>query len=116
MELSDTSFAVALVTPPMQRIQKELKESAEGVFIDTSSHVDKINTAVTLVLCAGLAGALPLSLIFKSSQEQSSYIKSEFVMLLYQTLKEIYEASRTSAYQLVSYWHIFNDFCFSTAS
>ncbi|XP_050724616.1 uncharacterized protein LOC127002576 [Eriocheir sinensis] len=75
MEFSETSFAIALVTPLMQRIHQKLKESAEVVFVDTTSHVDQINTAVTLLLCAGPSGALPLGLIFTSSQEQSSFIK-----------------------------------------
>ena len=96
MKFSETSFAIALVTPLMQRIHQGLKESAEVVFVDTSSHVDKINTVVTLLLCAGPAGALPLGLIFTSLQEQSSYIKGEFGMLLYQTLKEFYWGSKTS--------------------
>lgn len=83
MEFSETSFAIALVTPLMQRIHQKLKESAEVVFVDTTRHVDQINTAVTLLLCAGPSGALPLGLIFTSLQEQSSFIKDEFLLLLY---------------------------------
>ncbi|XP_050703227.1 uncharacterized protein LOC126988878 [Eriocheir sinensis] len=66
-------FAVVLVTEFMGRIHEKCREAGEVVFVDTTSHLDQLNTAVTPFLCAGPAGALPLGVIFTSSQDEESY-------------------------------------------
>lgn len=66
-------FVVVLVTEFMLRIHKELREACEVVFVDTTSHVDQLNTAVTPFMCAGPAGPVPLGVVFASSQEEASY-------------------------------------------
>lgn len=67
-------FTVALVTEFMLRVHQEFKEAGEVVFVDTTSHLDQLNTAVTPLLCVGPAGALPLGVVFTSSQDEASYI------------------------------------------
>lgn len=73
MDIDGDWFCIALVTPFMIRIHKSLKEAGEVVFVDTTSHVDQVNTAITPLLCAGPAGASPLGVIFSSSQDERSY-------------------------------------------
>ncbi|KAK3884943.1 hypothetical protein Pcinc_010786 [Petrolisthes cinctipes] len=67
------NFAIVLVTDLMMRCHQELKSSSEVVFVDTTSHMDQLNTAVTPLLCAGPVGAVPLGIIFSSSQDEISY-------------------------------------------
>lgn len=64
----------------MFRIHKEFREAGEVVFVGTTSHLDQLNTAVTLLLCAGPAGALPLGVVFTSSQDETSYATGTVVM------------------------------------
>ncbi|KAK4300177.1 hypothetical protein Pmani_027605 [Petrolisthes manimaculis] len=66
-------FAIVLITEFMFRIHQEFREASEVVFVDTTSHLDQHNTAVTLLLCVGSAGALPLAVIFTSSQDEVSF-------------------------------------------
>lgn len=66
-------FAIVLVSEFMLRIHQEFREAGEVVFVDTTSHLDQLNTALTPLLCAGPAGALPLGVIFTSSQDEESY-------------------------------------------
>lgn len=62
-----------LVIEFMLRVDKKLRESCEVVFVDTTSHVNHLNTAVPLLMCAGPAGVGPLGVVFTSSQEETSY-------------------------------------------
>lgn len=68
-------FCVVLVTPFMMRAHRQLKEAGEVVFIDATGCVDHLNTAVTPFLCAGPAGAVPLALVFTSSQDEATLTK-----------------------------------------
>jgi len=54
-------------------VHKEFREAGEIVFVDTTSHLDQLNTAVTPLLYAGTAGALPPGVVFTSSQDEASY-------------------------------------------
>ena len=47
-------FVMVLAIKFMLRVHKEFREAGEVVFVDTTSHVDQINTAVTPLLCASL--------------------------------------------------------------
>ncbi|KAK8398892.1 hypothetical protein O3P69_004174 [Scylla paramamosain] len=71
----DNRFVVVLATEFMLRIHKEFREAGEVVFVDTTSHVNQIKTAVTPLLCASPAGAMPLGVILSSSQDELSYTK-----------------------------------------
>ncbi|KAK3878339.1 hypothetical protein Pcinc_016923 [Petrolisthes cinctipes] len=67
------NFVIDLVTDLMMRCHQELKASSEVVFVDTTSRMDQLNTAVTPLLCAGPVGVVPLGIIFSSSQDEISY-------------------------------------------
>ncbi|KAG0718594.1 hypothetical protein GWK47_052130 [Chionoecetes opilio] len=66
-------FVVVLVTEFMLRVHEQLREASEVVLVDTTSRVDQSSTAVMPLLCAGPAGALPLGVMFASSQDEKSY-------------------------------------------
>ena len=74
-EISEDFFCAVLVTPFMMRVNKMAKESGEVVFIDATSSVDQNNIAVVPLLCSSVAGALPLAVLFLSSQDQASFTK-----------------------------------------
>nr|XP_027234725.1 uncharacterized protein LOC113826051 isoform X2 [Penaeus vannamei] len=80
LEFSENGFTAVLITDFMRRVHKEFKEAGDVVFVDTTCHVNEMNTAVTSLLCAGPAGAAPLGVIFTSSQEEGSY-RAGFYML-----------------------------------
>ena len=61
---------IALVTPFMRRVHKEMKEAAEVVFVDATSSVDRTGSVVLPLVCASPAGALPLGVVITSSQDE----------------------------------------------
>lgn len=75
IETEGDNFIVVLVTAFMLRVHKNMREACEVVFVDTTSHVDQLNTAVTPLLCGGPSGALPVGVIFTSSQAEHSYTR-----------------------------------------
>ncbi|XP_043233539.1 uncharacterized protein LOC122387421 [Amphibalanus amphitrite] len=64
------SFCVALVTPFMKRVHA-LREAGEVVFVDATTSVDRLNTTIVPLLCCSPAGALPLGVVFSSSQDEA---------------------------------------------
>lgn len=66
---------VVLVTPFMQRAHKELRDAGEVVFVDATSCVDHSTSVVIPILCAGPAGAVPLAVIFSSSNDEATLTK-----------------------------------------
>ena len=64
---------MVLVTVFMLKVQQKFREAGEVVLVDTTSHLDQLSTTVTPILCSGPAGALPLGVIFTSSQDEESY-------------------------------------------
>ena len=50
VDRSDSQFCVALVTPFMKRIHKDLREAGEVVFVDATECADQLNTALHSVL------------------------------------------------------------------
>jgi len=69
MVSANRPYSVLLSTPIMQRAQ-HLKASSEIIFIDSSSSCDVTQTAVTLVLTASKAGAVPLAVLLHENQSQ----------------------------------------------
>ncbi|KAK4327556.1 hypothetical protein Pmani_001963 [Petrolisthes manimaculis] len=69
------SFCVVLITPFMFRAHKALKEAGEVVFVDATSCVDQLNTAITPFMCAGPGGAVPLAILLTSSQDEATLTK-----------------------------------------
>ncbi|KAK3891390.1 hypothetical protein Pcinc_004689 [Petrolisthes cinctipes] len=104
LEVHDgATFAIILVTDLMMRCHQELKASSEVVFVDTTSHEDQLNTAVTPLLCAGPVGAVPLGIIFSSSQDEIGYKRG------FQLLKKVLKSS----VEFDNYWL---QFCKSSVS
>ena len=67
-------YVVVLVTNFMYRVHKEMKSAGEVVFADTTSHVDKTNTSLTILVCSSVAGGLPLGVIISSTQTRQDYV------------------------------------------
>ena len=75
---ASSSFCVALVTPFMKRVHA-LREAGEVVFVDATASVDRLNTAVVPLLCSSPAGALPLGVVFASSQDEAHLTTGNFI-------------------------------------
>ena len=50
-------YVAALVTDFMYKVHKEMKSVGEVVFADTTSHVDKTKSSLTILVCSSVAGA-----------------------------------------------------------
>lgn len=72
---TDDRFCVVLITPFMKRAHTQLREAGEVVFVDATGCVDQLNTAVIPLLCAGPVGAIPLAVLFTSSQDETTLTK-----------------------------------------
>ena len=70
-----TGYVTVLVTDFMYRIHKDMKSASEVVFVDTTSHVDKTNCSLTILVCSSPAGGLPLGVILASSQTRDDYAR-----------------------------------------
>lgn len=75
IDQENDKFSIVLATPFMMRAHRLMKETGEVVFIDATSCVDQLNTAVIPFLCAGPAGAVPLAVVFTSSQDEVTLTK-----------------------------------------
>lgn len=71
-EDDEENFAIVLVTDLMMRCHQQLKTSSKVVFV-TTIHVERLNIAVTPLLCAGPIGAVPLGIIFTSTEDGITY-------------------------------------------
>ena len=69
-EADEAHYCIALVTPFMRRVHKEVKESGEVVFVDATASVDRTGSVVLPLVCASPAGALPLGVVIASSQDE----------------------------------------------
>ena len=97
VEGDEDRFTIVLVTEFMLRVHKEFREAGELVFVDTTSHVDQLNTCVTVLLCSGPAGAAPLGVIFTSSQSEEAYEAGMYCCVF----------KSTSVFYLYKNFHIF---------
>ncbi|XP_076036776.1 uncharacterized protein LOC143022436 [Oratosquilla oratoria] len=68
-------YVAVLVTDFMYRIHKEMQSACEVVFVDTTSHVDKTNCSLTILVCSSAAGGLPLGVILSSTQTKEDYLR-----------------------------------------
>ena len=73
-DITENSFCAVLVTPFMRRVSS-LKESSEIVFVDSTGNCDQLNMSVTPILCCSPAGAVPIAIVFTSSQDEETYLK-----------------------------------------
>ncbi|XP_078702577.1 uncharacterized protein LOC144928219 [Branchiostoma floridae x Branchiostoma belcheri] len=72
---------VALVTPLMKRVHKEVPQSGELVFIDATSNTEEHNLKVFMMCTHHVAGALPLGILITSDEKESTLCQG------FQTLK-----------------------------
>lgn len=81
IDVSETSggYVAVLVTDFMYRIHKEMKSASEVVFVDTTSHVDKTNCSLTILVCSSAAGGLPLGVILSTTQTKEDYVRGRHV-------------------------------------
>ena len=56
----------------MKKAHRHLREAGEIVFIDATGCVNQLNTSVIPFISAGPAGAVPLVMLFKSSQVEAT--------------------------------------------
>lgn len=68
-------YVAVLVTDFMYRIHKEMQSACEVVFVDATSHVDKTNCSLTILVCSSAAGGLPLGVILSSTQTKEDYLR-----------------------------------------
>ena len=79
-KLNDTdSFACVILTPFMIRVHSEVSQANEIVFVDTTSHIDQTNSALTMMLCDSPVGTLPLACIITRDQTENCYYQGTFV-------------------------------------
>lgn len=74
-EQSEKGIFLVLITDFMLRVHKEMKESREVMFVDTTSHVDQTNCSLTILVCSSPAGGLPLGVIITTTQTKEDYVK-----------------------------------------
>lgn len=77
--ISEDPVSIVFMTPLMIRQLDALDYSS--VFIDTSASCDQVNTALTLILVATKAGAVPVACALHENQTEENYVKV-FMMLL----------------------------------
>ena len=79
---SEDKLCIVLITPFMRRVNQYMREAAEIVFVDSTSNCDQLNMAVTPLMCATAAGAMPLAVLFTSSQDEMIFTKGILKFLL----------------------------------
>ena len=67
-EGDNTPLIIALVTPLMNRVHKEVQQSVEMVFVDATSNTEEHNLEVFLMCTNNVSGALPLGILITSDQ------------------------------------------------
>lgn len=80
-DINEDQLCAVLVTAFMKRVHTKVKEAEEVVFVDATGGVDRLNISVVPFLCAGPAGALPLAILFTSSQDEASLRKGNYYIL-----------------------------------
>ncbi|XP_035660668.1 uncharacterized protein LOC118405331 [Branchiostoma floridae] len=63
---------IALVTPLMKRVRREVPQSAELVFVDATSNTEEHNLKVFMLCTYHVAGALPLGIVITSDEKEST--------------------------------------------
>jgi len=71
---------IAIVTPLILRVLCNVEQSAQIVFMDTTSCIDVMNTNTTLIMTWSPVGALPVGFILSESQSERAYIQGKFLL------------------------------------
>ena len=78
----EKDMVIAIVTPLMRRVHESVSQAAEIMFVDSTSHVDLLNTSVTLMLTWSPAGALPLGVLLTDSQTERAYNQGNYLTVI----------------------------------
>ena len=79
-EGDETPLIIAIVSPLMKRVHKEIPQCGELVFIDSTSNTEEHNLKVFMMCTHSVAGALPCGILITSDEKEST-LKQGFVML-----------------------------------
>ena len=71
---TSSGYVAVLITDFMYRIHQEMNSAGEVVFVDSTSHLDRTNSSLTVLVCSSPAGGLPLAVILSSSQTKEDYV------------------------------------------
>ena len=61
---------------------RNLKESGEIIFVDSTSNLDRTDSYLTPLLCSSGLGSLPLGFIITSNQSEDCYKTGKYTKLL----------------------------------
>ena len=67
-EGDDTPLIIAIVTPLMNRVHKDVQQSGELVFVDATSNTEEHNLKVFVMCTHSVSGALPLGILITSDE------------------------------------------------
>lgn len=79
-EGDETPLIIAIVSPLMKRVHKEIPQCGELVFIDSTSNTEEHNLKVFMMCTQSVAGALPCGILITSDEKEST-LKQGFLML-----------------------------------
>lgn len=66
----DTPLIIAIVTPLMNHVHKEVQQSGELVFVDATSNTEEHNLNVFVMCTHSVSGALPLGILITSDERE----------------------------------------------
>lgn len=79
-EGDETPLIIAIVSPLMKRVHKEIPQCGELVFVDSTSNAEEHNLKVFMMCTQSVAGALPCGILITSDEKEST-LKLGFLLL-----------------------------------
>ena len=79
-EGDETPLIIAIVSPLMKRVHKEIPQCEELVFIDSTSNTEEHNLKAFMMCTQSVAGALQCGILITSDEKEST-LKQGFLML-----------------------------------
>jgi len=69
----DKEMGIAILTPLMSRVHTSVPQAAEILFVETTGHIDMLNTSVTVLLTWSPTGSVPLGILLTDSLTERAY-------------------------------------------
>ena len=66
-------WCLVIQTPLMSRVNSEIAEAKDCLFIDSTASVDLINTSLTIMATSSSVGVLPVCIAIHSNQREACY-------------------------------------------
>lgn len=79
----EKEMVITVITPFIKRVLSSVPQTSEIIFMDTTSHVDLMNTSVTLIMTWSAVGGLPVGLILSDSQTEEAYAQGKIEQKYY---------------------------------